>query len=67
MYNESMPELVKWKVGYVSDPGPELKIDPSKLAWIKVKELDQRIQILQDRIEILKMGRDAIREQYKLK
>jgi len=66
MYPE-MPELVKWKVGYSADSGPELKIDPSKIAMIKVKELDARIRDLEMRLEILKMGRDAIKEQYKIK
>jgi hypothetical protein len=62
-----MPELLKWKVGYAADPAIDILLDKAKIAQIKVKELDARIHELETSLEVIRMTRDALVEQYKIK
>lgn len=63
----SMPELLKWKLGYAADPAIEMLLDKAKIAEIKVKELDATIYELEKGLEIVKVTRAAIAEQYKIR
>ncbi len=62
-----MSALVMSKINYAADPGIDILLDKSKIAQIKVKELDARIRELEMNLEVVKMTRDAIMEQYKIK
>ncbi len=62
-----MPELLKWRIGYAADPAIDILLDKSKIAQIKVRELDAKIDHLERDLEIAKMTRDALKEQYKIK
>jgi len=62
-----LSELVKWKIGWAADPAIDMLLDKGKIAQIKVKELDARIRDLEVNLEIIKLTRDAIKEQYKIK
>ena len=61
-----IPEIVKWKIGYAADPALDMLLDKGKIAQIKVRELDARIHDLERNLEIVKMTRDALKEQYKV-
>lgn len=63
----SIPELLKWKVGYAADPAIEMLLDKTKIAQIKIKELDATIHELEQNLEIVKTTRAAIAEQYKIR
>lgn len=63
----SIPELLKWKVGYAADPAIEMLLDKGKIAEIKVKELDGTIRELEHNLEIVKTTRAAIAEQFKIR
>lgn len=62
-----MSELLKWKIGWAADPAIDILLDKSKIAQIKVAELDARVRDLEMNLDLIKMTRDAIKEQYKIK
>ncbi len=66
MFTE-IPELLKWKVGYVSDPSIDILLDKTRIAQIKIRELDASIRNMETNLEIVRMTRDALSEQYKIK
>jgi hypothetical protein len=65
MYTQ-IAEPVLWKLGHGADPGIEMLLDKSRIAQIKVKELDIMIYELTQRLEIANMTRDALKSQYKI-
>ena len=65
--NFDIMELMKWKAGYAADPSIEILLAKDKLAHIRVKELEAKISDLERSLEIARMTRDALKEQYQLK
>ena len=55
-----------WQSGYVSDPSIELLFDKSKIAQIKVRQLEMMIKGLEGELEIVKMQHKMIKEEYKI-
>lgn len=54
------------RIGYAADPAIEMLLDKSKLAQIKIRELDMRIRSLEEGLEIAKMTRETLKAQYKI-
>ena len=63
----SMAEMLRTRLGYSADPAIEMLLDKAKIAEIKVKELDATIYELEKSLEIVKVTRAAIAEQYKIR
>jgi hypothetical protein len=53
--------------GPVADPGPELLLDKTRLAKLKIVRLDQTVASLEKQIEAIRLERDLLAEEYKLK
>ncbi len=62
-----IPEMLRWKIGYAADPAIDILLDKSKIAQIKVAQLDAVAHELETSLNIVKMTRAAIAEQYKIK
>ena len=62
-----IPEALKYRLGYASDPAIDMLLDKSKIAEIKVRELDLTIRELEQNLELVKVTRGAIAEQYKIR
>lgn len=62
-----IPESLKWRLGYAADPAIDILLDKSKIAQIKVAQLDAAVNELETALHIVKMTRSAIAEQYKIK
>jgi len=54
--------------GPIADPGPEIfsLLTKEQIAQIKVRQFDQQITQLESHIEILKMTRSALAQEYKV-
>jgi hypothetical protein len=66
MFEKRSAQLAQfWKSGYVSDPSIELLFDKSKIAQIKVKQLEMVIQGLEAELEIVKLRHKMLKEEYK--
>ena len=64
-YREFMPERFKEFID-TGDPAPESLLDKDKLAQIKVAQLDMIIAQQEKNLEIIKLQRNLLKEQYKL-
>ncbi len=53
--------------GPVGDPAPDVLLGKDKLAQLKVHRLETTIKDLQQQIDTLKLERDLLKEEYKLK
>jgi|GEM_PF-2179687 hypothetical protein len=53
--------------GPVADPAPWYLLDKAKLAKLKVHQIETAIMELERQIEFLKLERDLLKEEYKLK
>jgi len=62
-----MSELLKWRIGWAADPAIDILLDKSKIAQIKIAELDARILDLEKSLEVIKMTKEALKEQYKIR
>jgi hypothetical protein len=54
-------------IGYNVDPSPEFYFGKEELAKIKVRELDIMINQIVEQVELLKMQRDMMKQEYKIK
>ena len=64
MQNQYLGNL--WKVGFAADPAIDILLDKSRLAQIRVRQLDQVIVQLEQQIELAKMEQSLLQEEYKL-
>ena len=55
----------QWKVGCGGDPAIHILLDKATIARIKIKELEAVIHGLQMNLDVAKMTKDALQEQYK--
>ena len=53
--------------GPVADPAPWYLLDKSKLAQLKIRHIDTAIVELEKQIDFLKLERDLLRKEYKIK
>lgn len=66
MYQFPESQLVKWlRLGYSADPGPELLLDKSKIAQIRVRQLEMVIKDMEAQLELTRMELGMLREEYK--
>lgn len=65
MFNQAL--VTHWRLGTVADPGPELLLDKTRLAKLRIKKVDFAIQELKQQIDILVMERDMLKRTYKIK
>ena len=56
-----------WRVGYAADPAIDILLDKSKLAQLKVRQLEIVINELQTQMDMAKMEMNMLKEEYKLK
>ena len=56
-----------WPIGYNVDPSPEFYFSKDELAKIKVKELDILVNQVTEQLELLKMQRDLMKKEFKIK
>ena len=62
------PSLLQYTVrGPVADPGPMLLLDKAKLAQIKIRQIDMVVMDLEKQVEFLKLERDMLKEEYRIK
>lgn len=62
------PSLLQYAVrGPVADPGPMLLLDKAKLAQIKIRQIDMVVMDLERQVEFLKLERDMLKEEYRIK
>ena len=54
-------------IGYNVDPSPEFYFSKEELAKIKVRELDIMINQIVEQVDLLKMQRDMMKQEYKIK
>lgn len=54
-------------IGYNVDPSPEFYFGKEELAKIKVRELDMVINQIVEQTELLKLQRDMMKQEYKIK
>lgn len=60
-------QTLKWlRPGYSADPGPDILLDKSKIARLKVRQLEMVVHELEGQLEMAKMELDMIREEYKI-
>jgi hypothetical protein len=69
MFERWQPQLLNplWKVGFAADPAIDLLLDKSRLAQIRIRQLDQLIVQLEQQVEIARMEQDLLKEEYKVK
>jgi hypothetical protein len=68
MFEQYQPQLARmWRVGYAADPAIDILLDKSRIAQIKVRQLEMVIQELQAQIDIAKLELNLLREEYKIK
>ena len=67
MFEQMPPQFLNryWRVGYAADPAIDVLLDKSKLAQIRIAQLDQVITQLQQQIDLAKMEQGLLKEQYK--
>ncbi len=53
--------------GPVADPGPSYLLDKAKLAQLKIRKIDVAITELEKQIELLKLERDLLKKEYKIR
>lgn len=53
--------------GPVADPAPWYLLDKAKLAQLKIHQIDKTIMEMQKQIDLLKLERDLLKEEYKIK
>ena len=59
--------LQRWKVGYAADPAIELLLDKSKLAEIKMRQLDMAIREIEAQLDILRVEKEMLQHEYQIK
>ncbi len=65
---DQMPQLSRlWRVGYAADPAIDILLDKSKIAQIKVSQLEKTIAELHAEIEIATLELNLLRQEYNLK
>jgi hypothetical protein len=68
MFEQPPAQLARmWRIGYAADPAIDILLDKSRIAQIKVRQLESVIQELQAQIDIAKLELNLLREEYKLK
>ena len=55
-----------WKVGYAADPAIDMLLDKSRIAQIRVRQLDAVIRDLEAHLEIAQLERKMLVAEYKL-
>ncbi len=53
------------RVGHAADPGPEPLLDKSRLARIRVRQLDTVIEGLKAELDIAQLEQKMLKEEYK--
>lgn len=53
--------------GPIADPGPEMLLDKVRLAKLKVARLDQVLVGLEQQMDAVRLERDLLKEEYKIK
>jgi hypothetical protein len=68
MFEPFQPQYMSrmWRVGYAADPAIDLLLDKSRIAQIRIRQLDQIIVQLEQQVEIARMEMDLLKEEYKL-
>jgi hypothetical protein len=68
MFDLMRPQLsTALKINYAADPALDVLLDKSRLAQIRIRQLDQMIAQLQQEVELAKMEQTMLKEEYKLK
>ncbi len=55
------------KIGYAADPAIDILLDKSKIAQIRIRQLDSVISELNAQLELAKMQQQMLREEYKIR
>jgi hypothetical protein len=55
-----------WKVGFAADPAIHILLDKSRLAQIRIRQLDQMIVQLEQQIDLARMEQSLLKEEYKV-
>ncbi|MBE0478714.1 hypothetical protein IBX65_06310 [Candidatus Aerophobetes bacterium] len=63
---ESLPQWAGIR-GPVADPAPWYLLDKAKLAQLKIRQIDAAITELEKQIDFLKLERNLLKEEYKIK
>ena len=56
-----------WRVGYAADPAIDVLLDKSKIAQIRVRQLDGVINELKSQLEIAELEKGMLVEEYKIR
>lgn len=56
-----------WRVGYAADPAIDVLLDKSKIAQIRVRQLDGIIYELKTQLEIAELEKGMLVEEYKVR
>jgi hypothetical protein len=56
-----------WKVGYAADPAIDILLDKSRIAQIKIRQLELVMRDLEAQLELAKMEIKMLQEEYKLR
>lgn len=66
MFEQMPPQFLNrfWRVGYAADPAIDVLLDKSKLAQIRIVQLEQVIVQLQQQIDLAKMEQSLLKEEY---
>lgn len=66
MFEQMPTQLARlWKVGYAADPAIDILLDKSRIAQIKIRQLEMVIQDLQAQIELAQLELNLLHEEYK--
>ena len=55
-----------WRPGYNADPGPDFLLDKSKIAQLRVRQLEMVVREMEAQLELARMELNMIREEYKV-
>ncbi len=68
MFEQFQPQLARmWRVGYAADPAIDILLDKSRIAQIKVRQLEMAIREMEGQIELAKLELNLLKEEYKIK
>ena len=68
MFEQFQPQLSRmWRVGYAADPAIDILLDKSRIAQIKVRQLEMAIREMEGQIELAKLELNLLKEEYKIK
>jgi hypothetical protein len=68
MFEQFQPQLSRmWRVGYAADPAIDILLDKSRIAQIKVRQLEMAIREMEGQIELAKLELNLLKEEYKIR